>query len=477
MGAAGRVGNPAANTTPSTRSRPVARRRRIRRSPFTITLPQTCLSARPRVPVGDLAVLYSARRPDHHDTRIGSMTLAHRVLGAPARTLWTILRTTPCPDLGLDAVRAVLPEHAPAGVDAAPAELAATGLLHRGGPPDAARFRVPDALRIERTADLEVTAAHLHLVEHHTARSAQASEPGESAFREPPGTTKSLPDRVAAGAWVEVEYGTVMACQRLAADLGYDDLVRGIGERLWIPLYSAGLFDAVLDSRRPAAAASRRLELPYASTVHSRIWWALLRLGRHDEAVRAGEQAPALAVVFDHAWSNTTVWSQPGCAHHSTGAPDLALTCPERAEAEDTSPMATGRRRRHRGEVCRTTGDLAEAESDFRIALELIGSTPRPRLPETARVLVLLAEALVEQHRAREAVEESGEAVSLHDPDADVLYPVEVELHLGHALLACDGRAGAATGHLRAAGLFDRAGHPQRAGDTRTRHHAIGGAK
>ncbi|MBY8853740.1 hypothetical protein K7G98_38125, partial [Saccharothrix sp. MB29] len=94
--------------------------------------------------------------------------------------------------------------------------------------------------------------------------------------------------------------------------------MRGIGERLWIPLYSAGLFDAVLDSRRPAAAAALRLEHPYASAARSRICWALLRPGRHDESVRAGEQAPALAVVFDHSWPNTMAWSQPERAHHST---------------------------------------------------------------------------------------------------------------------------------------------------------------
>ncbi|MGM1064074.1 hypothetical protein [Saccharothrix sp. Mg75] len=413
------------------------------------------------------------------------MTPAHHALDDPARTLRAILRTAPCLDLGLDAVRTLLPDHDPASVDAALVELVAADLLHRDGPADAARFRVPDVLRAERTADpdvtadLDVTAAHLRLVEHYMARLTAASEtlePGKFAFSEPPGPAWTPPDRVAARAWVDAEWITVVACQRLADDLGYDDLVWGIGERLWILLRSAGLFDAVLDTQQLAASA-RRLEHPYASAAHARICWALLRLGRHAEAVQAGEQALALAlaVMFDHAWSKATAWSQLGRAHHATGAPDLALTCLHRAEAEDTSPTAKGLRRRHRDEVRHSTGDLAGAEADFRAALELIGSTPRPRLPETARVLVLLAGVLLEQDRAREAVEELGEAVLLLDPDADTLYLAEVELHLGHALLACGEHDSAASGYLRAAALFDRASHPQRADDARARHTAIGG--
>ncbi|MFC5055753.1 tetratricopeptide repeat protein [Saccharothrix xinjiangensis] len=359
----------------------------------------------------------------------------------------------------------LLPTRDRAGTDAALAGLVAAGSLHLGGPPKASRWRVPDALHGERdaadqeaTADPEVTAAHERLIEHHLVRLTEVSEtlePGKFVFSEPPGAGWAPPGRPVARVWVEAEYLTVMACRRLAVDLGRDDVVWRIGERLWIPLRSAGLFDAVLDSRSVAADAADRAEHPYVPAAHSRMCWALTRLGRHGKAARVG----ALAVAFDHAWSRATAWSQLGRAYHAHGAPDLAVDCLRRAEAEDTLPAARGQGRRHIGEVRRSTGDLVGAEADFRAALELIVSDLRPRHPETARVLVLLAEVLVEQDRACEAVDELGEAVGLLDPDADALYLAEVELHLGHALLAHG----------------DRAGHPRRAQDACACHDAIGG--
>lgn len=444
--------------------------------PLTAALLGAHLATRPHLPVGELANLYSTHRRDRPERWIGAMTLAHHALGDPARTLWTILRGSPCHDLDREAIGVLLPGLDAAGCDAAVTELVAADLLHRDGSPEDPRYRVPDALRGERTADPEVTAALERLVEHYADRLTDASEtlePGKFAFSGPPtAATSRLPDRAAARTWFEVERVNVMACQQLAADLGRDDLVWRIGERLWIPLRSAGLFSAVLDSQVLAAGAARRLAHPYVSAAYSRTCWALTRLGRHDEAVQASEQALALAVTFDHAWSRSTAWSQLGRAYHASGAPQLALHCLRRAEAEDTSPVAKGLRRRHMGEVHRSTGDLAAAETDFRTALDLIRSSPRPRPPETARALTMLAEVLVDRNRPRQAVDELRDAVALLDPDADALYLAEVEFQLGRALHACGDHDGAQPHWLRAAALFDRAGHPQRAAEARAHHDA-----
>lgn len=391
-----------------------------------------------------------------------------------ARRLWSAVRAAPGDDLACSVVHALLPERGPDWLDTDLAELVAAGLLQQTGENATARFRVPDQLRSEHGGDPDILAMLSRLIEHYavaTAMAAETLEPGKFAFsdlRNRPGP--GFVDRAAARAWVTTERANVLAAQRLAADLGHDDWMWQLGEWLWIPLRSDGRWNELLASQQLAADAARRLGHPYQSAALSRVCRALNRLHRYDEAADAGEEAVRIAYVVDHRWLKATAWSVLGRNAHDNGASQLALDCLDRALGEDTAPVAQGLRRRHKAEIHHARGDLADAETEARAAVELILSNPQPRHPEAARAFTVLAAILRGQGRVDDACTELLRALPLLDPHADALYLAEIHVELGEVESAAEHDA--AEEHLRqAALLFDRAGHPERAAEVRQRLH------
>ncbi|WP_246108215.1 tetratricopeptide repeat protein [Saccharothrix saharensis] len=456
--------------------------------PLALSLLGGQLAAHPELPVGLLAARYRDRDPEPAQTWTAAVTLAEDDLPAATRQLWRTLRALPVPDIGRDTIRVLAAD--PAGADAALTELVDRNLLaqttrdHGDGD---VRFHVPAILRATGGPpydDVEVIAALQRLVEYVAILATAASEavePGKHAVSPLRGLYR-FAGRAATREWFDREHACLLAVQRLAVDLDLDDLAWMLGEALWVPLRSGGHVADVLLSQRIAAEAVGRLGVHadgrraqrYESTAWSRHGWALLRLGRPDEAAPVCLRAMGLADERGDDVALATALSTLAQAHIAAADPAAALPVLDRAITVDRRRGAPwwviGLRWRHRAEARHALGDLVGARTAARIAVHLTLLNPVPRPVETARALTVLAAILLDLGDPDGARAEATRALGLLDPPTDRLYLAELHELIGRVETAAGAHDDAARHRALAAGLFEHAGHPQRASGLRAQH-------
>jgi len=290
-------------------------------------------------------------------------------------------------------------------------------------------------------------------------------------------------DDTAAMAWFIAEVETVHAAQRLAVAVGEDVLVRRIGGASWTASQLHGRLQDVLDLQTLAAEAAERSDHPASSVAHARRCWALLHLGRPDDAARAGIHALERAERYGHSVSRSTALTALGNAYRAQGQYDDALESYEIAADFDhhrarlgpdgvtvTLPWGALGLRWHG--IALTHLDGGSLSDALAAALTAVGHLERDQhydRRDVAAARTTLGRALLRASRPSEAVTVLRSAITLLTPSVDQWALAGIHDLLGSALLATDALSAAARHFRTSIDLFEQAGRPARADAVRDR--------
>ncbi|MFI5586239.1 BTAD domain-containing putative transcriptional regulator [Amycolatopsis sp. NPDC051758] len=307
--------------------------------------PLAGFSAELRVPAGRLDALDTGELPWNLRTVFSAST---RVLDPQAATTLRLLGLAPGPDIALPAVSALT------GLSRAGTRTALTGLelaslveQHRPG-----RYRMHDLTRLYATE-----LAHTHTTEpdrrdaltrlfghycHAASVAAERFSPDERHRRppipSPAGPTVPLPDFHAALAWLDAERENLVSAARHAAAHGRLRVVTHLSTTLYRYLDNRSHYQDALTLHTAARDLTAADSVDHAHALCSR-GFALIRLGRHDEAFR--DLHRALEHSHDDPLVEYAANTNLGFIHDDRGDQDKALE--HFTRALDVSRLMDGR--------------------------------------------------------------------------------------------------------------------------------------
>ncbi|MFI8516383.1 tetratricopeptide repeat protein [Streptomyces sp. NPDC085481] len=280
-------------------------------------------------------------------------------------------------------------------------ELASIHLVEESAP---GRYRYHDLLRThaERRALKEdgparSAAAVGRLLRHHLAAAAAADArlmpgrwrlgPAYTRVPEGPGTPGEATD------WQLAERENLVEAVRTADEYGLDDLTWQLCEALWSLFLRQGFHQDWLATHRLGVhAAARCPGTPEAEgRMHAQLGFALLGLGRHDEAEAAFTSAADADRRCGHRRGEATAVESLGLVRLAQGRYAEAAHSFRAAQGLADDPRARALLEHHLGRALSGRGRHAEAAATLERARDLMSALPDPY--NEARVLTSLGEA------------------------------------------------------------------------------------
>ncbi|MGC9668147.1 AfsR/SARP family transcriptional regulator [Planosporangium sp. 12N6] len=263
-------------------------------------------------------------------TVAAAFALSHQHLDETAQRVFRLLGLHPPNSFCVHAVAAL----ADLDADAAQDVLEALVDAHLLEAPTAHRYRLHDLLHEyawqlatahDRAA--ERTEATGRMIDHYLYVTARATALLEPAYARqgldlpaPPRWVPRFGSEEGAMAWLEQERLNVVACLRLAAQLGWSRAVFQLARALWVYLWLHGYTGELVESQTLALAAARKLgdEAAIASA-HNYLASGNSRQGRWDEAVVQLHRALEIRRRLGDVVGQSTTLSNLGLAYRKLG--------------------------------------------------------------------------------------------------------------------------------------------------------------
>ncbi|KUJ68384.1 hypothetical protein ACZ90_19105 [Streptomyces albus subsp. albus] len=365
--------------------------------------------------------------PDPADGVEAAAELAYRGLSPSAARLYRLLGLCPWPSVPLGAAAALTGEE-PSAVRPLLRELTAVRLLEDTGEE---RYRCHDVLRghAARQAAQEPGGAaavrravlwYLRLAAEHDARVIPGRWRLGPVYERLSGSAPTDPARALEA--LRRERQNLAEAVRAAEDRGFDDLVWQLCEAMWgfhLRLGFPELWAAT--HRRGAAAAQRCGDRRAEGRIRTQLAFALMGLGRYEDAERELRAASAADQAAGHFRGQATAveslgllrlkqWRWDEAAELFAAARGLLGRIGPGQEGAPDVPRATALLEHHIGRALRGRGRYEEAFEQLRRArVAFAGLAERDRYNE-ARVLMSLAETQLAAQRpaaARGTLEEA----------------------------------------------------------------------
>ncbi|MET9950883.1 tetratricopeptide repeat protein [Streptomyces sp. NPDC006339] len=310
-------------------------------------------------------------------------------------------------------------------------ELASLHLVEEHAP---GRYRHHDLLRAhaERLAlrtdgHARSAAAVGRLLRHHLAAAAAADArvmPGRwhlgPAYDRLPDDPRTTDPRTADQAtdWQLAERENLVEAVRAADEYGLDDLTWQLCEALWSLFFRQGYHqDWLATHRLGVRAAARCPATPEAEgRMHAQLGFALLGLGRHDEAEQAFSAAAEADRRCGHRRGEATAVESLGLVRLAQGRYEEAADHFRAAQDLAEDPRARALLAHHLGRALSGQGRHADAAAALQRAGRLMAALPVPDPYNEARVLTSLGEAALaagDPARAADLLAEAARRMSL----------------------------------------------------------------
>ncbi|MER7518729.1 tetratricopeptide repeat protein [Streptomyces sp. NPDC126499] len=337
-----------------------------------------------------------------HDPVSAAADTSYEDLGPDAARLYRLGGLRPWAGLTAPAAAALaeVPEERAAALLE---ELASVHLLEEHAP---GRYRHHDLLRAhaERRAlrtdgHARSAAAVGRLLRHHLAAAAAADArvmpgrwhlgPAYDRLPDDPRTADEATD------WQLAERENLVEAVRAADEYGLDDLTWQLCEALWSLFFRQGFHqDWISTHRLGVRAAARCPDTPEAEgRMHAQLGFALLGLGRHDEAEEAFAAAAEADRRCGHRRGEATAIESLGLVRLAQGRYEQAADRFRVARDLAEDPRARALLQHHLGRALSGQGRHDEAAATLERAGELMAALPVPDPYNEARVLTSLGEA------------------------------------------------------------------------------------
>ncbi|MER8045045.1 tetratricopeptide repeat protein [Streptomyces sp. NPDC094032] len=360
-----------------------------------------------------------------HDPVTAAVDTSYRDLGPDAARLYRLggLRRWPALTAPAAAALVGLPEARAAELLE---ELASLHLVEEYAPD---RYRYHDLLREDaaRRAGQEdgpgrSAAAVGRLLRHHLAAAAAADRcviPDRwrlgPAYARLPQERPSKDEAEKATEWLLAERENLVEAVRAADEYGLDDLTWQLCEALWSLFLRQGFHQDWLSTHRLGVrAAAACPDIPEAEgRMHAQLGFALLRLGRHEEAEAAFRSAAEADRRCGHRRGEATAVESLGLVRLAQGRFTDAADSFRAAQDLAEDPRAQALLVHHLGRALSGQGRHADAADTLERARSLMVGLPDPY--NEARVLTSLGEAALaagDRERAAALLTEAAERMA-----------------------------------------------------------------
>lgn len=311
------------------------------------------------------------------------------------------------------------------------------------------RYRLHDLVREHATARAEQgpegdrAAAVRVMITWYLRRTAEAARAlNRWAVRFAPvfdlvgATTFARP--AAAMAWFQTDRATILGCQQLAADYGWDELVYQFADTVWDlvrPDYAA---EDLLRTQQLGAQAARRAGHVLDGVCLVRVAFAHTNRGRHEAAIAAAMAAFECGSVRDHRWTQAAALSVRARALLAHDDPRAAIADTHRsmtfaaALPDPDRDIALRERRLGQAYAHPTIADYPQAVHHFRRAATLMRGVGDQI--GYARVVIDMAPALLHTDQAPVALAELEQLVDTVRGYGSTGYTADLYAALGRVL-------------------------------------------
>lgn len=365
-------------------------------------------------------------------------------------------------------------------------ELVAAGVLEPSGPQTPTDAPAPTGDPVSRYRSVSPPPSPLQLFEgdgdkdaqyrvlrhllRHCAGVAAQLAPGKHRLAEI-GDSPVFDDDTAAVQWFAAEREAVLAAQRVAYALKDLPMTWQFADVAYPPLELAQRHDDLMALNDLGATAAEQLNHPAASALRARLASSWNALGRHADAVLAGQQALKLAERHGDAWSRSTAHKVLGRARRGLRQYKSAFAEFYAAWEIDVNRTVTGFDGRQAAprtaigllaaEIALThlqAGETAEARTSAQQALDSISHDPRRRRDRAAAVVVC-SRVFTTTGDAAEAIVLLNDALNTLDHDVDLLCAAQLTEALADAAAALGDTDQVRRDRKQAIRLYRRAGH------------------